>query len=149
MSFLSGNISNLRVPASSIAQNAAGVQEGSDKGTIISTIGIAVSIFVNIIILTIGVILGSYILKLLPPKVMNALNLLLPSLFAALVANFAMQKIKLAFIGIPIAIIMVLLSTFGYLNFLPQALISAVPILVSVFGTMGIGIYLAKEGRLD
>src|SRR5699024_4423250 len=147
MSFLSGNISNLRVPASSIAQNAAGVQEGSDKGTIISTIGIAVSIFVNIIILTIGVILGSYILKLLPPKVMNALNLLLPSLFAALVANFAMQKIKLAFIGIPIAIIMVLLSTFGYLNFLPQALISAVPILVSVFGTMGIGIYLAKEGR--
>lgn len=149
MSFLSGNISNLRVPASAVAQNAAGVEEGSEEGTIIATIGIAVSTFVNITILTVGVFLGSYTLSLLPPSVISALNLLLPALFAALVANYTMQKPKLAVIGLPIAVIMVLINKFGLLNFLPGVLASALPILMCVFGTMGIGVYLAKKGKLD
>lgn len=103
MSFLSGNISNLRVPASSVAQSAAGVEEGSDEGTIIATIGIAVSTFVNIIILTIGIVMGAYTLSKLPATITRGLNLLLPAL----------------------------------------------PILITVFGTMGIGIFLAKKGKLD
>ena len=58
MSFLSGNISNMRLPCSIAAQKAAEVESGTEEGSIISTIGIAVSILVNISILTIGVILG-------------------------------------------------------------------------------------------
>ena len=149
MSFLSGNISNLRVPASSIAQSAAGVKEGSDEGTIISTIGIAVSTYVNIIILTIGVVLGANILTRMPPEVTAALNLLLPALFAALLANYTMQKPKLAIISIPLSLLMVALTKGGALNFLPGALASAVPILVSVFGTMAIGVNMAKRGKLE
>lgn len=42
----------MRVPCSSVAQEAAGVEMGSDKGSVVSTIGIAVSIIVNIVILT-------------------------------------------------------------------------------------------------
>ena len=47
LTFLSGNTSNMRVPCSSVAQEAAGVEMGSDKGSVVSTIGIAVSIIVN------------------------------------------------------------------------------------------------------
>ena len=91
MSFLSGNISNLRVPASSIAQEAAGVEEGSDEGTIVATIGIAVSTFINIVILTVGVVAGAWVLEQLPPIVSEVLNLLLPALFAALLANYIVK----------------------------------------------------------
>lgn len=149
MSFLSGNISNLRVPASSVAQSAAGVREGTEEGTIISTVGIAVSTYVNIIILTIGVILGASILAKMPPKVTASLNLLLPALFAALLANYTMQKPKLAFISIPLSLTMVLVSKFGLLGFLPRPIAAALPILISVFGTMAIGVNMAKRGKLE
>lgn len=149
MSFLSGNISNLRVPASSIAQSAAGVKEGSDEGTIISTVGIAVSTYVNIIILTLGVVLGANILARMPPEVIAALNLLLPALFAALLANYVMQKPKLAVFSVPLSLAMVLLTKGGYLAFLPGVLASALPILTSVFGTMAIGVTMAKKGKIE
>ena len=50
LTFLSGNTSNMRVPCASVAQEAAGVEMGTEKGSVISTIGIAVSILVNIVI---------------------------------------------------------------------------------------------------
>ena len=64
MAFLSGNISNLRVPCSSVAQQAAGVQEGTPEGAVISTVGVAVSVVVNTTILTIGVLLGQQIISM-------------------------------------------------------------------------------------
>ncbi len=149
MSFLSGNISNLRVPASSVAQAAAGVEEGSEEGTIIATVGIAVSTYVNIAILTIGVVLGVAILAKLPPEVTIALNLLLPGLFAALLANYTMQKPKLAIFSIPLSLAMLLVNRNGLLSFLPGVLASALPILISVFGTMAIGVSMAKKGKLE
>lgn len=69
MSFLSGNISNMRLPCSIAAQKAAEVESGTEEGSIISTIGIAVSILVNISILTIGVILGGSVLSKIPAEV--------------------------------------------------------------------------------
>ena len=56
LTFLSGNTSNMRVPCSSVAQEAAGVEMGTEEGSIISTIGIATSILVNIVILTVGAV---------------------------------------------------------------------------------------------
>ena len=147
MSFLSGNISNLRVPASSIAQEAAGVEEGSDEGTIVATIGIAVSTFINIIILTIGVVAGAWVLAQLPPIVSEVLNLLLPALFAALLANYIVKKPKLALFSVPLALIMVMLHNAGVFAFLKN-LGTPLVVLVSVFGTMGFGIIMAKKGKM-
>ena len=94
MAFLSGNISNMRVPCASIAQVSAGVELGSEQGSIISTIGMGVSIIINIIILSVGVIAGSSILAMLPPSVTAALNYLLPALFGALFVQFAVNQKK-------------------------------------------------------
>lgn len=74
MGFLSGNVNNMRAPCASIAQSAANVEEGSDEGGIIATVGIAVSIFINIAFLTVGVIVGNYVVSLLPQHVLDALN---------------------------------------------------------------------------
>jgi len=88
LTFLSGNTSNMRVPCSSVAQEAAGVEMGTEEGSIISTIGIATSILVNVVILTVGAVAGSVILNILPAPVKEALNFLLPALFGAVFGQF-------------------------------------------------------------
>lgn len=92
MAFLSGNISNMRVPCASMAQVSAEVEPGTEKGSVIATLGMAVSIVINISVLTIGVILGSSILAMLPASVTAALNYLLPALFGALLVQFGMNE---------------------------------------------------------
>ena len=92
MAFVSGNISNMRIPCASMAQISAEVEPGSDKGSIIATIGMGVSIVINTLVLTIGVIAGSSILSMLPASVVGALNYLLPALFGALLVQFGMKN---------------------------------------------------------
>ena len=92
MAFVSGNISNMRIPCASMAQIAAEVEPGSDKGSIIATIGMGVSIVINTLVLSVGVIAGQAILGALPEAVNVALsNYLLPALFGALIVQFGMK----------------------------------------------------------
>ena len=52
MAFLSGNISNMRVPCAGMAQVAADVEPGTEKGSIVSVIGMATSIVINVSVLS-------------------------------------------------------------------------------------------------
>lgn len=132
MAFLSGNISNMRVPCASMAQVAADVEPGSEKGSIIATIGMAVSIIINISVLTIGVILGSSILAKLPVSVKDALNYLLPALFGALLVQFGMNK-KVHAVGILVfAFLINVALNVGVFSWLPGAS-NYLGILTSVF----------------
>lgn len=148
LTFLSGNTSNMRVPCSSIAQEAAGVEMGSEKGSVISTIGIAVSIVINVAILTIGAIAGSAIVDIMPTAVKEALNFLLPALFGAVFGQFAVSRPKLAGVAAVIAIGMTWLLKNNFLSFLPGTPSYAV-ILVSVFGTIFVGKQLYKKELAD
>jgi len=94
MSFLSGNCSNLRVPCSGMAQLTAGVKPGTPQGDIISTIGIAISVVVNISILTIGAFLGSILISVFPKSIQCALDYLLPALFGVLLVQFGVREMK-------------------------------------------------------
>lgn len=148
MSFLSGNISNLRLPCSAVAQEAAGVEVGTEKGTIIATLGIAVSIIINVVILTLGVIAGTSILSALPPSVTSALNYILPALFGAIFAQFAMAQPKIGAIALCIGLIMTWLLNNGFLSFLPGYPAYAV-IIVCVFGTIFISKKLLEKGYIS
>ncbi len=144
LTFLSGNTSNMRVPCSSVAQEAAGVEMGTEKGSIISTIGIAVSILVNIAVLTLGAIFGSMLLSLLPESLKSALNFMLPALFGAVFGQFAISRPKLAGVAAVIALGMTWLLKNGFLSFLPGTPSYAV-ILVCVFGSIFAGKLLYKK----
>lgn len=138
MSFLSGNIGNLRLPASVAAQQAADVEPGTEKGSIIATIGVAVSIIVNVTMLTIGVILGAQILGSIPPVIKGALNNILPALFGAMLAQQFVPNPKIGSVAVVLTGFMFFLFKKGYLSFLPGFPVYAV-ILVAVFGTIFIG----------
>lgn len=62
MAFLSGNISNMRLPCASMAQVSVEVQPGTKEGSIISSLGMAISIIINVSVLSIGGILGNTVL---------------------------------------------------------------------------------------
>lgn len=145
MAFLSGNISNLRVPASSIATAAAGLEDGTEQGTITATIGCAVSTFVSTIFLTVGVFAGAWLLSVLPAIVTSALNLLLPALFAGLLAQYTFQMPKLAVIFIPLAFVIYWMQLQGFFAFLPSWAASAVPPIICSFGAMFAGIAMGKK----
>ena len=121
MAFLSGNISNMRVPCASMAQVSAGVEPGTDKGSIIATIGMAVSVIINLSVLTIGVILGSSILSKMPAAVTEALNYLLPALFGALLMQFGLKQKNLAVVMLIFSIIMCIAINAGVFSWLPGA----------------------------
>lgn len=137
MAFITGNISNLRIPAAAVSQNVANVKPGSEEGTIISTLGMATSVIVNITILALGVFVGVRILQALPKNVVDSFNYLLPALFGAIFVQFAIQKVKLAPIALGIALGLTLAVEIGLFSFLPGNPTYIVTI-GAVFGTIGI-----------
>ena len=125
----------------------ARLEFGSEQGSIISTLGVAMSIIVNISILTIGVMLGSAILKNLPPVVTRALRYILPAVFGSLFGNFCGEQPKIGIFAAIIGIFMTFLIKKGYLSFLPGFPVYAV-IIVSVFGTILIARKMHEKGMI-
>ena len=142
MAFLSGNLSNLRVPCSSVAQKAAGVEEGTPQGAVLSTIGVAVSIVVNLVVLTIGVFLGAQVIAMIPESFVNALAYLVPALYGAMLMQMVLYAPKIALIAVPLSIVTLIISKMGLFD-------SSMAILISVFGSIIIGRMLMKTGWLD
>lgn len=142
MAFLSGNLSNLRVPCSSVAQKAAGVEEGTPQGAVLSTIGIAVSIVVNLAILTLGVFLGAQVISLIPASFVSALVYLVPALYGAMLMQMVLYAPKIAAISVPLSLITLAISKTGVFD-------SSMAILISVFGSIIIGRLLLNTGWLN
>lgn len=87
MSYFSGNCKNLRVPVAQNLQSKYDVEVMSPKGQVITTIGVGVSVFVNVALLLLIVLAGNAILPHLPPVVLNAFNYVIPALIGSLLCN--------------------------------------------------------------
>ena len=99
LSFVTGNISNLKLPCALDAMQKANVKANSEEGEIISTIAIAVSSIVTTLIIAVGVILMLVTIlgNLLESEGLKpAFDQLLPALFGGLAVVFVSQNFKLA-----------------------------------------------------
>ena len=107
LSFVTGNISNLKLPCAINALENAGADPKSEEGEIISTIAIAVSSIVTTIIVALGVVL---IIPLEPilstPALTPAFDQMLPALFGALGVALVSKNWKIAIA--PILLMLVL-----------------------------------------
>lgn len=107
ISFITGNISNLKLPCALSAMEQMGVKANSEEGEVISTIAIAVSSIVTTVIIILGVIL---IVPLTPvlnaPVLAPAFAQILPALFGGLGVVFISRNWKIAIA--PIALMMIL-----------------------------------------
>lgn len=144
IAFLSGNISNMRVPCATVAQKAAGVEAGTVQGSVIATIGMAVSVIFNVTVLTIGTILGVGILEAMPPEIQNSLNYLLPALFGALLVQSSMKDPKQGALMTTFALAFYSILKLGWLDFIPGAR-NWMGILLTVFVSIALGIMRHKQ----
>ena len=97
LSFVTGNISNLKLPCAINALENAEVKAQSEEGEIISTIAIAVSSIVTTLIIILGVILIVPLTPILSSETLKpAFDQMLPALFGGLGVVFVSKNLKLA-----------------------------------------------------
>lgn len=136
MAHLSGNTANLKVPVAAIAQDAAGVELGSDEGGIVVTISCAVSATVCLVGLTVACIGGSALLSKLPESIISALGYVLPALHAALLARMTKGQPKMLCCGALLAFVGWVLLKIGAFSFIPGKSQTWVVTLLAVFGSI-------------
>lgn len=130
LSFLSGNISNMRLPASAIAQDVLHTERGSKKAELVSTLAISGSIILNLVIITIGALFGVALLEILPNIVLEAFAYVAPAIFGAMLFMFMAKNVVLGIVGVSLAVLMAV-----------TPLPSWAQILVTIFGTIGFAIW--------
>ena len=97
LSFVTGNISNLKLPCAINALENAGADPKSEEGEIISTIAIAVSSIVTTLIVAIGVALIVPLSPILENPILTpAFDQMLPALFGALGVALVSKNWKIA-----------------------------------------------------
>ena len=115
LSFVTGNISNLKLPCALNALEQNNVSANSEEGEIISTIAIATSSIVTTIIILIGVICIVPLTPILEaPVLAPAFQQILPALFGGLGVAFVSKNWKIAIA--PIALMLVLFIFIPALN---------------------------------
>jgi hypothetical protein len=144
LSFVTGNISNLKLPVALNALEQADVSIRSEEGEIVSTIAIAVSSIVTTLIIILGVILITPLTPILDaPVLAPAFAQILPALFGGLGVVFISKNLKIAIA--PVILMLVLFIAVPALNSSTVGIM--VP--VGVLFTIGVSRILYKKNLLD
>lgn len=97
LGFVTGNLTSLKVPAAINAMQAMKVDATSEEGEVVSTIAIAVSSIVTVLVLVIGMLLLSTLSPVLnSPALKPAFDNILPALFGGLAVVFFSKNYKIA-----------------------------------------------------
>ena len=143
LSFVTGNISNLKLPCAINALEQNGVSANSEEGELVSTIAIAVSSIVTTIVIIIGVICIVPLTPILEAPVLEpAFAQMLPALFGGLGVAFVSKNWKLSVA--PVLLMLVLFITIPALN----AGTVGIMVPVSVVFTIAAARVLYKRGVL-
>ena len=143
LSFVTGNISNLKLPCAVDAMERAGVKANDEEGEIISTISIAVSSIVTTLIILIGVVLIGVIAPVINHPVLTpAFDMILPALFGGLAVVFISKNPKLS-----IAPIILMLVLFIFVPALNAGTVG-IMVPVGVLFTVAVARIMYKRGML-
>ena len=143
LSFVTGNISNLKLPCALNALEQNGVSANSEEGEVVSTIAIAVSSIVTTIIIIIGVVLIVPLTPILQAPVLQpAFDQILPALFGGLGVAFVSKNWKIA-----VAPVLLMLVLFIFVPALNAGTVG-IMVPVSALFTIGVGRILYKRGVL-
>ena len=143
LSFVTGNISNLKLPCALGALEQAGVKANSDEGEVVSTVAIAVSSIVTTIIIILGVLSIVPLTPLLESPVLTpAFDQMIPALFGGLGVVFVSRNWKIA-----IAPVILMLVLFIFVPALNEGTVG-IMVPVSVLFTVGVSRLMYKKGML-
>lgn len=139
LSFLSGNIGNMRVPCAALALDVTKSETGTIQAEVVSTMAICGSIVTNLIGTTSAVIIGGAVLAVLPGFIVAGLTKYASSaIFGATFGNFAIKYPKIAVFALLIPVVLKMFTG------LPAAAV----IVCTVFGTLLIARVFYQKGML-
>ena len=143
LSFVTGNISNLKLPCAINALEQNNINAASEEGELISTIAIATSSIVTIIIIVLGVILIVPLTPILEAPVLEpAFAQMLPALFGGLGVVFVSRNWRIA-----LAPVLLMLVRFIFVPALNAGTVG-IMVPVGVLFTIAISRILYKRGVL-
>lgn len=142
LAFLTGNLVNLKMPCAANARDICGTESGSMENEIVSTLSIAASSLVTVVVLAVGVLCLVPLTPVLESPVLTpAFNNVIPALFGALAYQYFSKSLRLTVL--PLLVMCVVFVA------LPS-LIGSVSFLILLGGGLSIawGWWLSKKGKL-
>ena len=146
LAFITGNLINMKIPCAMNARDMVGAKTGTKENEIISTISIATSSLVTILVLAIGVLLMVPLQPILQsPVLYPAFENVVPALFGAMAYKYYRKNMNIAIF--PLIIMSVLFT-------LIPGLISSTSFMIVPSGAIAIGVaYLfykkSKKTRMN
>ncbi|MBQ3705654.1 MAG: hypothetical protein II888_04295 [Clostridia bacterium] len=136
LAFITGNLINMKIPCAMTAREMAGVKTGTPENEILSTLSIATSSLVTIVVLAVGVALLTPLRPVLQsPALQPAFANVVPALFGAMAWKYFRKDPKLAMIPL---IAMTVLFT------LVPSLTSSTSFMIIPAGALAIGLSYLK-----
>ena len=143
LGFVTGNISNLKLPCALNALEQNEVSANSEEGEVVSTIAIAVSSIVTTVIIVIGVVMIVPLTPILQaPALQPAFDQILPALFGGLGVAFVSKNWKVA-----LAPILLMLILFVFVPALNAGTVG-IMVPVSALFTIAVARIMYKKGML-
>ena len=132
LAFITGNLINMKIPCAMNARDMVGAEAGTIENEIISTISIATSSLVTIVVLALGVLLMVPLQPILQSPVLQpAFENVVPALFGAMAYKYYRKNMKIAVF--PLVIMSVLFV------FVP-GLIGSTSFMIVPSGALAIGV---------
>lgn len=118
LSFITGNIMNMKLPAATNALRVNDMERGTDEGEVITTLAIGASSIVTTLILFLGMLfLGNLLVPIITgPALAPAFNNVTPALTGALAAPYFMKNKKLSIPTIIAAVLLYLILGYSFMS---------------------------------
>lgn len=142
LSFITGNVTNMKIPCVMNSKDIAGTESGTPEHEIVSTISVATSAITTTLVIVAGVILLVPLQPILQTEeLLPAFNNVVPALFGALGLKYFIKSPKIAIIPL---LLMSLLCIF-----VPAAIGQTSLLLIPSGGlALLIGFILFKKGKI-
>ena len=139
LAFITGNLINMKIPCAINARDIVGAKSGTPENEIISTLSIATSSLVTIVVIAIGVLLITPLQPILQSPVLTpAFDNVVPALFGAMAYKYYRDDYKVA--GITLLFMSILYV-------LVPSLQSSVSMMILPAGALSIGLALNKHNK--
>jgi hypothetical protein len=102
--WLTGSVADIKSPTAAMAHKVTEYEDGSQEAEIIRTMGIIVSVFVCVSLVTIFAFAGAHIVAMLPAPVKKAFVFMLPAVFGAVYADLSSKNVLMGLLTILFAV---------------------------------------------
>ncbi|MCR3956587.1 MAG: hypothetical protein NUK57_09840 [Gudongella sp.] len=140
MSFLSGNIGNMRLPVIAATQDALELTPGSNEAEVAGIFALISSTFTNLVVLGIVLVAGQVIITVMPEAIISSFNFALPGILGAMMIMMG-SKIKVPNLVVLVATAIAIMIFIRFApNFLPANIATPISVadtgIVAIFGIL-------------